>query len=52
MSQAQTTDPAAPFWYRRPASAALDGLVTDIVGYGENGRGLAGEVEMASLSRR
>jgi AraC-like DNA-binding protein len=49
VSQAQTTDPAAPLWYRRPASAALDGLVTEIVGYGENGRGLAGEVEMASL---
>lgn len=48
MSQAQTTD-SAPFWYRRPASAALDGLVTDIVGYCENRRGLAGEVEMASL---
>jgi AraC-like DNA-binding protein len=27
----------------------LRGLVTDIIGYGENGRGLAGEVEMASL---
>ena len=48
MSQAETTD-FTPFWYRRPASAGLDGLVTDIVGYGENGRGLAGEVEMASL---
>jgi hypothetical protein len=47
--QAETTDPTVPSWYRRPASAALDGLVTDIVGYGENGHGLAGEVEMASL---
>jgi AraC-like DNA-binding protein len=49
VSQAQTTDPAAPLWYRRPAHAALDGLVTAVMGYGENGRGLAGEVEMASL---
>jgi len=48
VSRAEPTD-SAPFWYRRPASAALDGLVTDIVGYCENRRGLAGEVEMASL---
>jgi AraC-like DNA-binding protein len=47
--QARTTDSTVPSWYRRPASAALDGLVTDIAGYGENGRGLVGEVEMASL---
>jgi AraC-like DNA-binding protein len=48
VSQARPTA-SAPFWHRRPASAALHGLVTDIVGYGENGRGLAGEVETASL---
>jgi AraC-like DNA-binding protein len=40
---------AAPFHLRRPASPALRGVVTDIVGYRENGRKLQGQVEMAEL---
>jgi AraC-like DNA-binding protein len=38
-----------PFWVRRPVPAALRGLVTGMMGYRENGRGLRGEVETASL---
>jgi AraC-like DNA-binding protein len=48
-SRNETGDSTAPFWYRRPVTAALAGFVTDIMGYGERGQRLAGEVEMASL---
>jgi AraC-like DNA-binding protein len=37
------------FWVRRAVPVALRGLVTDVMGYSENGRGLTGEVETASL---
>jgi AraC-like DNA-binding protein len=49
VSQVGTTDSTASLWCRRPASAELRGLVTDIVGYCEAGCGLAGAVETASL---
>jgi len=38
-----------PFVVRRPVPAALRGLVTDMMGYRENGHGLYGAVETASL---
>jgi AraC-like DNA-binding protein len=38
-----------PLVVRRAIPAALRGLVTDVMGYSENGRGLTGEVETASL---
>lgn len=45
----QTTDSAAPFFLRRRPPGPLTGLVSRITGYQENGRRLAGSVEMASL---
>lgn len=38
-----------PFLFRRSPRASLTGMVTDIVGYRENGHALAGQVEMATL---
>jgi AraC-like DNA-binding protein len=38
-----------PLVVRRPVPAALRGLVTDMMGYRESGRGLTGAVETASL---
>ena len=39
----------SPFLVRRTPRAELAGMVSDIVGYRENGRPLAGQVEMAAL---
>src|SRR5262245_6100454 len=42
--------PSGETWMvRRPVPAALRGLVTDMMGYRENGLGLCGAVETASL---
>lgn len=38
-----------PFWLVRKTPPGLDGMVERVVGYRENGRGIAGDVEMAAL---